>query len=341
MAITLGQNDNTGIATFSTDGATSVNPQAMSAPNYQTTATTSNQYNGGNIVGGNTLGFYDPAPNVTQDPYAAWGGTDAYNRLVSGFDTQKQNIFGTAGDAANVGAQQLRNNILDFLDSYRLGQQNVNESNINNELAKRQGTSSILDMIGRGIRSGGTILANKNASDSSAAGEIARAYGQIGQGQLRNVGNQYEQGKTQISQDQAQLGVQANKFARDYELSKQTNVNNIVTQARDALAALDAQMAQANLPDRIAIEQEKNRIKTDALTKLSQYDQELATGRAGVTAMDPTEARRQAAERQTAGYDLGANAFNFDTTVPAQFQNTGPYASDLPVFSPQKDKRQG
>src|SRR5205085_1525532 len=125
------------------------------------------------------------APAYT-DPYAQWGGQSAYNNLISGFDTQKSNILNTAGEAIGQSSANTRSSVLDFLDSYRSGQNKINTAASRNELAKMQGVSSVNGMVGRGIRSGGVTLANKNASDSSASGAIARAYGDIGGRELRN-----------------------------------------------------------------------------------------------------------------------------------------------------------
>lgn len=59
------------------------------------------------------------------DPYAKYGGTAAYNNLVSGFDAQKQNVFGSANDAASAYGQKYNNSILNFLDNQNIGQKNI------------------------------------------------------------------------------------------------------------------------------------------------------------------------------------------------------------------------
>jgi hypothetical protein len=160
---------------------------------------TSGNYTGNDSGGG---GSPPPAP----DPFAAWGGKAAYDSLVSGFNTQHTNINNTSTDAANTSARQINGSILDLLDSVRSGQGKINEASIQNELAKKQGFGSIMDMISHGIQSAGVTLANKNASDSSAAGAIARAYGDIGRRQNNKVNNQYELGNHNIGLQQARPG---------------------------------------------------------------------------------------------------------------------------------------
>jgi hypothetical protein len=273
-----------------------------------------------------------PAPtyNAT-DPYAKYGGKARYDQLVSGFDTQQQNIYGTSRDAAQNAALSRQGNILDFIQSLVSGQHSIDERGVQNELAKRQGTSSILDMVGRGIRQGGVMLAGKNASDSSAAEGIARAYGDIGQRELSKVGNQYELENRNIGLAQDDFNTQREAGVRRFGDDKTQVVNGIVTDARNKLAQLDAAMVDADVPTRVQIEQEKNAIKEEALGILSQYDQELSQGVAGVQATGTEDRRRTAADLSTRGV-AATNPFDFTAQAPAQFAGTGPFATQLPLF---------
>lgn len=265
------------------------------------------------------------------DPYAKYGGKGRFNALMSGFDTQKSNIFGTSKEAAENAAIGRQSSILDFIESLRTGQRGIDERGIQNELAKRQGTASILDMVGRGVRQGGTMLAGKNAMDSSAAEGIARAYGDIGQRELSTIGNQYELENRNIGIEQEDFNTGRATGLRKFDEGKTQTVNNIVAEARNSLAALDAAMVEADVPTRVQIEQEKNRIKQEALTILSQYDQQLAQGAQGVQATGVDERRRTAADLANRGV-ASANPFEFNTQAPAAFAGTGPFASELPLF---------
>lgn len=280
-------------------------------------------------------GYSAPAP----DPYAKWGGQAAYNNMVNTYDQQKGVITNSAADAADTAASNTRNSILDFIDMYKGGQSKIDQAAANNMLAKRQGVSGIMGMVGRGIRSGGVTLANKNASDSSAAGAIARAYGDIGSREMRNVGNQYELQNQEIGLQQADLGRQVAKYTRDYETNKMNAVNAITNEAYQKLAALDADIANADLPNRIALEQEKGNIKAMALQKLSALDQTLTSQRDAIKPLTAAQRQQKALEMQNAGKDLGEGAFNFSESTPMEFQGTGPFASDLPLFSAPRSKR--
>lgn len=266
------------------------------------------------------------------DPYAAYGGTTAYNNLRSGFNNQKGAIYSSANDAASATGLGLGNSILDLVDSLRTAQTSIDNRGINNELARQRGVSDVNASIGRGIRSGGVTLANKNASDSSAAGAIARAYGDIGQRQLSDIGNQYELENQDIALAQEDLGRQAAAGQRRIQTSKEQAVNSIVSDANNQLAALDAAMANASLPDRIQIDAEKNAIRQSVLQTLAQYDSQLSRGVQGIRALDTNARMAEATRRGQLGQAPEAQ-FNFTTDTPTGLQGTGPVASELPIFT--------
>lgn len=314
-----------------------VNPWQVNAPSIQApggaTPPTGDPMN---FISSPVLGETATAPS---DPYAQYGGRSAYDNLVSGFNTQKQNIFGSSIDAAKNAGIGLKSSILDFVDSLRQGQRNVDNSAVNNELAKQRGTQDVFGSVSRGIQSGGVMLSNKNASDSSAAGALARAYGDVGRRGLSQVGNQYEMGNREIGLQQQTLDEQRVAGTRKLGESKQQVVGNIVAQARNSLAALDAAMLNASLPDRIAIEQEKENIRQKVLDELSQYDQLLTSETESVT---PTsqEARVGEATRLASAGRAPTTAFDFQTAPAAEFQNTGPFASQLPIFTFNRTRRE-
>lgn len=280
------------------------------------------------------------AMTQASDPYAQWGGKSAYDSARAGFGTQRQNILSGANEAIGNAARGYGSSILDFLDSLRSGQRNIDQQSIQNELGRQQGTRGVLDMVGRGIKSGGVMLANRNAADSSAAGALAGAYGDMGRRQLSQVGNEYAMNQNELGQQQEDLSLQQSQGLRHLNESKTQVVNGIVSQARNALAALDAAIAGASLPDRIQIEAEKETIRQQALQQLQQYDSQLSQGVAGIRPMDQNQARTQANQLAMAGA-APAESFNFSTETPAQFQNTGPYPSGLPLFQLPRNRRQG
>jgi len=281
-----------------------------------------------------------PVASAAPDPYAKYGGFGAYQNLLSSFQSQKNNLFNSAMEAGDARAREYRGGILDFLDSLKLGQQKVDNSGIQAELAKKQGTQGVLDMVGRGIRSGGVMLANKNASNSSAREALARAYSELGQREQSGVNNQYGQAQNQIAQDQAALEMSRTSNMRKLEDSKLSVIDQIIQDARSQLGSLDASMANADIGQRINIEAEKENIRNQLIGKLSQYDAMLRDGSNAVQAMGVDTRRGKAAELAAAGRGAD-NPYNFTAEMPAEFQNTGPYASNLPIFTLNRRRTQG
>lgn len=272
------------------------------------------------------------------DPYAQFGGADNYNRLVSGFDTQKSAIFDTANDATATSAGRLRNTILDLVDAMRAGQTVLDNRGINNELSLMRGANDVNGMVSNGIRSGGVMLANNNAADSSAAEGIARAYGEIGRRQMSDIGNQYQLEKTDIGLAQEDLDRQMTAGIRSIETDQDEAMMNIVSDAQNKLAALDAAMANASLPERIAVDAEKNKIRQQVLAKMSQLDKLLTSRMSEINPMSRDQRMTEATTRNTLGAAPEAQ-FDYSTEVPTQFQNTGPFASELPIFTYNKSKQ--
>lgn len=283
------------------------------------------------------FGATNPAPSTQAaapavDPYAKYGGQSAYNSLVNQYNTQKNNLYSTAYDAADNSGRQYGSSIIDFVDSLRSGQRNIDNMAVNNELGKLQGTRSVYDSVGRGLQSGSVMLNNKNAASSSAADALARAYGDIGRRELTSVNNDYNMGQRDIGQAQLSFDEQRASGVRKLEDSKANIVNSIVTEARGQLAALNAAAEKATLPDRVDIEREKEAIKAQVMQRLQQYDQQLSTGVGGIAATGADQRMAEANQLANAGV-VGPEQFDLTTSIPAQFQGTGPFASALPIFT--------
>lgn len=270
--------------------------------------------------------------SLQADPYAQWGGQTAYNNLLSGYNTQEQNIYGSAKDNISNYGIGYKNNILDFIEGLKTQQRTIDNRGKQAELAKMQGTSGIRDMVGRGIRSGQTMLSNRNASNSSASEAIARAYGDIGNRQLADVGQQYGQEQNAIGELQQQFGTMRASGLRKFDTEKQQTINSVVLDARNKLAALESEMQEASLPEQINIEAARERVRSEALAQLQGLDQQLATDSAAVNPMDIATRRAQAAGLAAEGTPV-ENPFSFTSQLPIQLQGTGAPAGNLPLFT--------
>lgn len=266
------------------------------------------------------------------DPYSQWGGQTNYNNLLSGFNTQRQGIYDTSTESANISARSRQGSIQGFIDDLSRQQRGLDERGVQNELAKKQGHTSILDMVGRGVRSLGTMLGQRNAAGGSAMEQGARAYGDFGRRQMAGIGNQFEQENRQIGLGQEDLERARASGLGNFERDKANQVDSIILQARNQLAALDAAMAEANITERFQIEQEKEAIRSQVSGILSQFDPTLQQGVAGV---QPTsqQARQQTAFGLANAGQGATNPFDFTTQVPAAFQNMGGSSSGLPIYT--------
>lgn len=252
--------------------------------------------------------------------------------LRAGFATQRATIDSSANDAAANTGLQLRESILDLIDMGRSKQGQIDNRGVNNAMAKQRGVADIMGSMSRGIKSGGVTLANRNATDSTAANAIARAYANIGQRQMSDVGNQYELENQEIGLEQEDLTRQLASGQRKIMSSKEQSVNSIVSDAQNQLAALDAAMINASIGDRVAIDQEKNAIRQNVLGQLAQYDSQLSQGVGGIRATDNNARVAEATRRVGLGM-APAEMFDYNTEAPQEFQGTGPFASDLPIFT--------
>lgn len=272
-------------------------------------------------------GFQQVDPNVLARQQAdAQAKANARNNFLSGRDA----LYSSLNMAGDNKAREYQSSIDHWLNQDKASQEAINAKAVNAEMARNQGVQGIRSMVGNGIKSAGVMLANKNAGSSSAAGALANAYGQLGQRQMQQVGNQYGIAENQIGLEQGVLQDSRTLQKKDYENYKLNTVNDIITEARKNMLALNADAANASLPDQIAIEQEVERIRSEAMGKLQAFDAQLnntaqATGR---------EANLTKANELAQKGMGGDNPFQFTTqNYDPQFQYQGPAGGALPIYT--------
>lgn len=278
----------------------------------------------GNNRGGTT------APQVDHT-WDAWGGQANYNNLMNNFNTQKQGILDSTNQAGAAAGQSYGRSIEDTMDALRQNQNKINGQGMQNELAKRQGTQGVLGMVSRGLKQGGTMLAQKNATNSSATEALAKAYADLGRRQMSNVGNQYETGNREVASAQYEQDLQKSRGVKRLGEDKNTIVNSIVSDAQNKLGQLQGAMAGASLGDRINIQQEIANVRQNAMNQLQGYDSVLSEKAAGVQATNLDQRRSAALAAASAG-TAPENAFNFTTQAPVQLQG-GQASSNLPIYT--------
>lgn len=283
---------------------------------------------------GNDSGYgYTPAPEPPPDPFAKWGGEAAYNQYVKDYNTGKTATYGSITDRINGDSSQFGSGVMDYEESMAAGQKKLNGQGTQTELARAQGNAGVLDTVGTGLQSAGTLISTRGgASTSSAPEAIARAYAKVGQREMTKVGNQYAQGMNALKGNQEDFDAQNVTSLRHLTENKTTIVNGIVTAAQTAIAALNDKAASSSLPDRIDIESEKARIKGEALASLSKFDGQLVAAKQKNAPSSVDQNRISAEALRTAG-TAATTPFEYTSQMPAQFAGTGPFASDLPLYA--------
>ncbi len=267
------------------------------------------------------------------DPFAQYGGKAAYDAKVGEINTGKSNALNSAAASQDASLRGGRSNILDFIGGATTKQQGIDQSRANAQFSLQEGKGDIMDMVGRGVRSGGVMLANKNAGSSGAAGQIARAYGELGNREARDVGNQFALENQGIDLQQNELNTGFDTQKRKIDEFKVGQAEEIAGTARNALAALEATRMGASLPQLFAIDQEVQAIKDATMAKLGELDSLLQTERGKINPAGQQQTMAKANEMRTAGTG-GPQMFNFNTNA-AQMQNAGPSVAgaELPIYS--------
>lgn len=270
-----------------------------------------------------------------------YGGTSALaaqqKSILDQLGGRLNSIYGSSTEAAKQAGYGIDSTLKNFGLSQRQAQQKIDQEGIQNESSKASGTQDILGMIDRGINSGARVLGNANAGTSSAAGEIAKAYGNVGQREQTKVNNQYELGKQSIGAEQANLAEQQRLY-RDstFQDSKEQIIGGIVQSAQGQLAELDNALRGASLPDRISIEGEKQKVRDLARGELAKYDALLQQQLDSAKAKTPEEVHAEATRLAQLG-QAPAGQFKYSTETPIEMQGQpAPAGAGLPVYTPKR-----
>ena len=297
---------------------TTYNPQqTYTAQQLQPTVDGSINQSGSGLYTMDTGSTTDQTPvyQAPVDPYAKWGGYENYSRILNEYNSTKNLTYGSITDAINDTVTGTKSSILDFLTNYEQQQKDIDKQGVRSELGRESKRLGILDMIGQGLRNGQVTLNNNNASNSSAAGEIAKAYGRMGQKQMVAANTGYNLEQSDIADAQDALGINVSTFKRKYGEDKQTATNKIVQNAVAALSSLDQQVASSGVGDDIDVEAEKNRIRNEALSALGALDTVFDEGVAKVKPADRMTNRAEAFKLMNSGY-VPQNDLGFETTLP-------------------------
>lgn len=308
-------------------------PQSIADSGYQLQGTGSSSLLGASTTSGSTTsGGY-----VAPDPYAQWGGQTGYNNAVNQIDTGLNNIRTSGSDAFGNATNQRQQGANSFLSQFRTSQSGIDTSRQNNELNRLGGIQDLLGYIRNGLHQGGSRLANMNATDSSATGALAQAYGQLGAQKARGINNQAGLTSNSLNQQQGNLTQSWKDQQSQLNLTRDSVVNQIGQSVRASLSALDQQAQGLSLPDRIAVEQEKQNIVNQGMTQLQGVDTWLQGQIAGIQPMSDEQVQTGARGLQQAGAGL-SNPFNVGPI--SQSLVGSPQLDQLPLYSIRKNQQQ-
>lgn len=284
------------------------------------------QFGGGGLQmgsDGQVQGMNTGLPSSMADPYA-----EARETFSSRLGGAVNNIRQSGMDAFGSAGRNLRGQAEQLFNTVNQGQKAIDRSRENVEINRLGGIDDILSFVRNGLKSGASMLANKNALGSSASRALAEAYGNIGGNRVRSVNNQaFMQGRD-IDTQQGNLNLQRGQGNTDFSRARDDMVATIGQQVRSQLAQLEAEAAKigATGPD---VEAERQRIIDEGIGQLNDVDAWLQSQLGGVGPQDMATTRRNATSLRQGGAQ--ATPFEFDQFTP-DFAG-GPAIDQLPIFT--------
>ena len=316
---------------------------------YDTTTNSIKEYtqdeNGNDIWVDNTSPYWTgPTAPETPNPYAQWGSQANYDNLVNNFNTGAGNIRTGVGEAGTSYLNQSKVPVYSFLNETKNAYGDLDTNRIRNNLNKIRTSQGIMDMIGTGIRSGLTRLGNKNSGDSSAAQVMAGAVADYGNKEQQSANNEFELKNEDLNTAETRLKEKTKLKQQELTTGWQGKIDELISGAQNAFAALNDEAANADLPTRIEIENEKQQLKTNLTNQLKALDDIMAGGGEGYTGVNDLKA-------QTPEYIMGeanrqnlagatAPGFNYSSEIPTYVANSGGNTANLPLYSTRRLKRE-
>lgn len=270
-------------------------------------------------------GYGGTAPRSTAQPDAR---TVARNNFTAGLGSAVNNIRTSGSDAFGSAERDLRGRAEGIFNTFKQGQQAVDRSRENVELNRMAGMDDIINFVRQGLKSGASMLSNKNALGSSAARAIAEAFGSEGNNRARKVSNSAFLENREIDTQQDALDLQKGQGVTDWGRSKDDMVANIGQQVRSQLAELESRAAElgATGPEVEAVRQQ---IIDAGIGQLNAIDSWLSGQLGGVTRQSSEDTRKNAAELRRGGQ--AATPFDFGQFGGIQLG--GPAIDQLPIYT--------
>lgn len=304
----------------------STGPTGGSAPSSGGTvqgATTDNSLTGGaGGTGGSGTGYAVPTPSAA---------------ILAQFDASKNQIEGDAGTSGMNAANSYNTGARTLFNTIQTGQTKINQERENAALNRMKSVNDLILQIRQGLQSGSVRLGNSNALDSSAAGAIAKAYGDYGGVQRGNIMSDEMLANRQADTEQGDLSKNKDETLRQLQTARDAALTSISTDVANKLQALDAQGQGAGIVGRMNIDAEKQKVVDAAHAQLQGVDDWIASTFPGITSesLDAANATAndlfQKGQVGTGGNPL-ADAPTVANNVGQGQDNLGAAISQLPLF---------
>lgn len=281
---------NPGWVLGSNTAATYQPTQNNSASNNKTTPTG---------TGTSTTGTTRTSLPQQEDPYAKFGGKEAYDNKVNEVNVTQQGYKSgaqtTLGDVKNKYSTDTDT----FLTGIEGEQGDINRGSAKNQLNLRQSINNIVRDIQTGLRSAGVMLGNYNASDSGATDAIAKAYAGAGNrqsGEARGAANDVFE---EYQKAQGLLNTKREKGKTDLDTWGDTEVKRVQSDFTNKLNVLDADAKTKGLPG--ADKSMVGAVVADAIAQLAEINTSRDTRLAGIKQWTPDETMQEAIRLENAG----------------------------------------
>lgn len=276
--------------------------------------------------------------NTSRNP----GGYDpmagARNNFTNNLNTAIGGITGGANASFQLANNSMHDSAQDMYDSTLQGQRKINTDRENNALNYMNNVQDIRDYVRYGMQGANTQLANMGAMNSSAAGELARVYSELGQGKMRKAGNEEALKGREIDTAQTNLDMAKAASLRKIENERDNKILTIGEDVKAKLMALDAEGAKLGLAGKVQVEALKQQVIDQGKALLGQTQSWLQNQLGGIKAQDAQTTQNNARQLQMAGQSAGTT---LGLGESAGMQTGAPMGLDnLPIYlQPKKDDK--
>lgn len=270
--------------------------------------------------GSSTPQTFSDSQGTTFSTQAAADASSAKLAALQGeVDASKNQIVGMEGSSAQNAANQFDAGATGAVNAEQNATLGFNSQRENNALNRFLSIANIVDQVRSGIHSGTISLGNANSLASSAALEMAKAYGHYGAMQTNNVNGQSELADNQLDAQQAQAQTQEEGALNQLKSVRDQALTQVESDTRLRLAQLDATRQSEGLTNPVDIQGAAAQIIADGQAKMAAIDQKIQSMmQAGVQAESRDSASSKAHTAFTSGQipdNMGLFSFSQTPTV--------------------------